>query len=61
MNVQRIAEDSEGEDGYGQGVAAIVRVLEDLGDDLVVVFCLRLVRMVGSLDRWTSCLVSRQC
>jgi hypothetical protein len=46
VDIQSIAEDSQREDGYGESVAAIVRALKDLGYDLIVVFCLRRVRMV---------------
>jgi len=37
--VQVVAEDAEGEDGYGEGIAAETRVApEELGYDFVVVF-----------------------
>jgi hypothetical protein len=45
VNVQVVAEDTEREDGYGEAIAAIARITaEDLGDGLVVVFCVLLTR-----------------
>lgn len=61
MDIQSIAEDSQREDSYSEGIAAIVRVLKDLGDDLIVIFCLRLVSQVDeSAIMWNSYLVGQQ-
>jgi hypothetical protein len=40
VNVQVVAEDTQREDGYGEAIAAKTCITaKQLGDDLVVVFC----------------------